>query len=156
MGLSQVSVGDKGLGERERGGGSDPTVGPYRLDHLPRLILLFELEEGVRNSGSGVDAHLAPVVHRPLETVESVGRLSGLPPLLRRQQEDRRTRYVTGHVCLYQGFKPPGQVFVIVGQKGLLKQSIKLLTCHMRHIARVPSGARFRPDNGRYWSHDLR
>lgn len=39
---------------------------------------------------------------------------------------------------------------MIVSQKGLFEQPLNLLMCHMRHIARVPSGARIRPHNGRY------
>ncbi|GII02221.1 hypothetical protein Pta02_42290 [Planobispora takensis] len=70
-----------------------------------------------------------------MEAVESAGRLSGLPPRLGGQYENDRPRDIAGHVGLDQGFQPPGETFVIIGKQCPLKKPIKVLTCHMRHIA---------------------
>src|SRR5690606_7354656 len=89
------------------------------------------------------DGHFSAVLHRALVAVEGAEGLSRLPPLLRGKHQYRRSRYVSGHVGSGEPVEVAGEHLVVVRQEGLLQQSIKMITCHVGHRARLPSNPPF-------------
>ncbi|GAA0968532.1 hypothetical protein GCM10009555_014130 [Acrocarpospora macrocephala] len=59
--------------------------------------------------------------------------MARLPPFLRRQDEDRRPRYLAGLVRLGEHVQLTGEGTVVVEKECLFEQTIKLLPRHMCH-----------------------